>query len=251
MAEKMSAKAPKSSGHAETIIKLGLVFFISLLSFAIGTLVGKEYSDRQYKLSQLEPSENHMIEKREVASAHDDIDKLTDEEIAKLKEEFETDDTVQLAKQGHSQAVPPIEGDLLTEKAEEFDEMNDAALAAAQAAIESRSGDSRKIATTEANKIQKSEHKVPTTLPKNAAQENVGKYTVQVGSYLKEAEAKGRATRLKNQGYNAFYIPGVVEGKTWYRVNIGTYATLEEAKRANEKFTADNSGQKGFVKEIH
>ena len=142
-------------------------------------------------------------------------------------------------------------------KASEFEEMNDAALEAAQALIEGRDDHSegRRIAANDtkatAEPQKKAAPSLPHTMPKNAAQENVGKYTVQVGAFAKEDEAKSRAEGLKSKGYNAFYIPGVVGKKTWYRVNVGTYSTLEEAKRANEKYTADNAGQKGFIKEIH
>lgn len=248
------------AGKSETFIKLGLVFFISLLSFAIGTLVGKEYSERQYKLSKLEPhsgghSNGHGAgHDREVAS-DTKSNKLSDEEIAKLAEEFVTDDSVDAAKQASQKQVPAIDNKAAQAHAEQFEEMNDMALAAAQELIEKRSGaGERTVATAETQKkpVQDSQMRtlIPQNLPKNSAQENVGKYTVQVGSYLKEDEARKRAEDLRGKGYTAFYIPGTHEGKTYYRVNIGTYATQDEAKRANDKFAADNSNQKGFVKEI-
>ena len=43
------------SQKTDNMIKLALVFFVTLLSFSIGTYVGKKYSDNQYKLSLLEP----------------------------------------------------------------------------------------------------------------------------------------------------------------------------------------------------
>jgi len=247
--------AGKTSSASETFIKLGLVFFISLLSFAIGTLVGKEYSDRQYKLSRMEPADKHGGSQRDVASASSSGQKLTDEEIAKLSEEFMTDDTVEAAKEAFKDQVPPIASQTApTPKTGDFEEMNDEALEAAQALIDGKGAgtESRKLATTD-SKVQtepKKSSALARTMPKNAAQESVGKFTVQVGAFAQEAEAKARAEKLKQLGYSAFYIPGVVSGKTWYRVNIGTYGTIEEAKRANEKFSADNAGQKGFIKEI-
>lgn len=237
------------AGKSETFIKLGLVFFISLLSFAIGTLVGKEYSDRQYKLSQLEPSE-HKTESRAVAS-EPESSKLSDEEIAKLAEEFVTDDAVEVAKTVGTKTAPAIDTGLppsTTADTAEFAEMNDEALEAAQKIIENKlptAASQRKIAATDVKAS-----KPPTVMPKNAAQEDAGKYTVQVGSYVKEVEAKTRAEALKAKGFAAFYIPGVVEGKTFYRVNVGTYATLAEAKSAVEKFSASNAGEKGFIKEL-
>ncbi len=242
------------AAKSETFIKLGLVFFISLLSFAIGTLVGKEYSERQYKLSKLEPHGNQHGQNREVASSGKQ-NKLSDEEIAKLAEEFVTDDTVETAKDGSNKEVPAIDNRAAQAHAEQFEEMNDVALAAAQDLIEKRgSNTDRAVATAETGKKvamnKPATAALPQTLPKNAAQDNVGKYTVQVGSYLKEDEAKRRSEALRSKGYTAFYIPGTLEGKTWYRVNVGTYATQDEAKRANDKYAGDNAGQRGFVKEI-
>ena len=40
----------------DVVVKLILVFFISLLSFSIGTFVGKKFSDNQHKIAQLEPN---------------------------------------------------------------------------------------------------------------------------------------------------------------------------------------------------
>ncbi len=239
---------------SETFIKLGLVFFISLLSFAIGTMVGSEFKERQYKLSKLEPHGNQHGQSREVASAGKQ-NKLSDEEIAKLAEEFVTDDTVETAKDGSNKEVPAIDNRAAQAHAEQFEEMNDVALAAAQDLIEKRGSNSdRAVATAETGKkmaMNKSATAtLPQALPKNAAQDSVGKYTVQVGSYVKEDEAKRRAEALRSKGYTAFYIPGTLEGKTWFRVNVGTYATQDEAKRANDKYAGDNAGQRGFVKEI-
>ncbi len=245
------------AGKSETFIKLGLVFFIALLSFSVGTLVGKQYSDRQYKLSKMEPGE-HEVQDRTVASEHSEStsahggakSKLTDEEIAKLAEEFVTDETVEHAKAESSQTVPAIETESSTVAQKDFDEMNDEALQAAQKIIENKlpvAASQRGVAAT-SNSAKKTQ--VPQVIPQNAAQDDAGKYTVQVGSYVKETEARQRAEGLKAKGYSAFYVPGVVEGKTFYRVNVGTYSTLSDAKIAVEKIAKDNNGERGFIKEI-
>jgi septal ring-binding cell division protein DamX len=244
------------AGKSETFIKLGLVFFISLLSFAIGTLVGKEYSDRQYKLSQLEPTEYKAEGSRSIAAVsqkENESSKLSDEEIAKLAEEFVTDDAVEIAKSTGTDKVPAIDTGLPASQSEDFAEMNDAALAAAQRIIENKlpgAASQRKLAATETEVKKASTTPLTQIMPKNAAQEDAGKYTVQVGSYVKEVEAKQRAETLKSKGYAAFYIPGIVEGKTFYRVNVGTYSTLADAKKAVEKLATENKGEKGFIKEL-
>ena len=44
--------------RTDTLIKLVLVFFLSLLSFSVGTFVGKQFSDSQHKIAALENGED-------------------------------------------------------------------------------------------------------------------------------------------------------------------------------------------------
>ena len=100
------------SQKTDTMIKLALVFFVSLLSFSIGTYVGKKYSDNQHKLSLLEPKKettapktdefasdaaetdkNHGLTEGEIASNEQKPAALTDSEVAKIAEEFAAEDT--------------------------------------------------------------------------------------------------------------------------------------------------------------
>jgi hypothetical protein len=72
------------------LVKLVLIFFISLLSFSVGTFVGKKFSDNQYRQASLE----REYGPRETASVAPDVldtkpdSALTDEDIARLQEEF-------------------------------------------------------------------------------------------------------------------------------------------------------------------
>lgn len=103
---------------SDVVVKLVLVFFISLLSFAIGTFVGKKYSDNQHKLAKLEPQTKEAHGERAVASEHGEgqattakheekSEMVSDEEIKKLteenlkKEEFVADDTKTAAAAAH------------------------------------------------------------------------------------------------------------------------------------------------------
>ena len=53
------------SQKTDNLIKLALVFFVSLLSFSIGTYVGKKYSDNQHKLALLEPKKESTAKNTE------------------------------------------------------------------------------------------------------------------------------------------------------------------------------------------
>jgi len=62
-----------------------------------------------------------------------------------------------------------------------------------------------------------------------------GKYTVQVGSFVNEKEAKRVERLLKSKGYPAFTKKAIVADKgTWFRVRVGTFVSRSEAKRYGE-----------------
>jgi len=58
-----------------------------------------------------------------------------------------------------------------------------------------------------------------------------GRYTVQIGAFQKEGEAKQIVNNLKSKGYPAFIKTSEIPGKgIWYRVRIGTFTTRVTAK---------------------
>src|ERR1700760_844665 len=83
--------------RTDTLIKLVLVFFLSLLSFSVGTFVGKQFSDSQHKMAELEtngPAAGTETADRSSASIPPDAAKpevgqaISEDEITKLSEEF-------------------------------------------------------------------------------------------------------------------------------------------------------------------
>lgn len=74
-------------------VKLVLVFFVCVLSFAIGTFVGKKFSDNRHRMAQFEPQSaeagGHDVASQEEKSKSGN---LSDDEIAKLAEEFVNED---------------------------------------------------------------------------------------------------------------------------------------------------------------
>lgn len=55
-------KNQRGGAKTDTMVKLILVFFVSLLSFSVGTFVGKQFSDSQHKLAALEQGYDHESE---------------------------------------------------------------------------------------------------------------------------------------------------------------------------------------------
>mgnify|MGYP000069426919 CR=1 FL=1 len=298
---------------SDVVVKLILVFFISLLSFAIGTFVGKKYSDNQYKLAKLEPEakETHGADKhaeRNVASAEgdktghgeqgnaheaksemisdDEIKKLTDETLK--KEEFVADDSAEKSsaakhdvhatahekadvkkevthegahsevaktEKAHSEPakkatevkkehVVPTAAHGQTSKKETSKgaEGHDEALAAAQAFLDGK--------TPEVKEEVKKETRLPSSLPKDVAQYAVGKFTVQVASYAEKVDAEKKSSKLKEMGYQTNIFTAQVNGKIWYRVSFGLFATQEEALAEKAKFLDKNKTESALVQKI-
>lgn len=244
----------KMGSKADVVVKLVLVFFISLLSFSIGTFVGKKYSDNQHELALLEPSKGPQAEnQRDVASVSEETKNsdenvkaagntaMSDEEIAKLAEEFVADETEAPAgektaeaktaetKETHQEEsdVPAAETKTVQNEHGEKETLTAAHKMAAGEKVEAHAEVKEQVAKeTHAVKAER----VPSSLPKNVAQYTVGKFTVQVASYASEGDAQKMASSLKQKGYSAFYIPATVKGKTWYRVSVGQFATQKEAQ---------------------
>lgn len=250
--------------RTDTLIKFILVFFISLLSFSVGTFVGKQFSDSQHRIAQLntdyEKSESSL---RETASIPDgqlnvEPDKaLTDEDVAKLAEDFvaEGSDKVEEIKvedaHGGKRDVASKEAAKVPEKIE----------------MEHSNAVLTKKETTHGTTVEKAADKVSKgeaplapqkpeiktrkpELPNTVAATTVGKYTVQIAAQPSEELAKEQSLKLKDEGYSAFYVEGAKDGKKWYRVNIGMFSNKQDASDYAKKLAEKIAFKGAFVKEI-
>lgn len=223
------------SSKTDSAVKLAIVFFISLLSFSVGTFVGKKFSDNQHQLAALEPQQS---EKRSVASvetqkpstAHKESSAvMTDDEIARLADEFVTDDITPVPHNTQPAATHGINetsGNAATNT--HTVRADDPSAAAKNLAHSGTPAGVQPIAAKPGSPAD--DQRLPSSLPKNVAAYSVGKFTVQVASYADESEAQKMAGDLKSKGYSAFYIPASIKGKTWYRVSVGQFSTQKEAQ---------------------
>lgn len=78
-----------------------------------------------------------------------------------------------------------------------------------------------------------------------------GKYTIQLGSYNNLDEAKQFAEGFTVRGYSPIINEVKIEGKgTWYRVSLGLFNTVEEAKNYIKEEQSLFSGQEHVISEI-
>lgn len=78
-----------------------------------------------------------------------------------------------------------------------------------------------------------------------------GKFTIQLGSYNSLEEAKQFAEGFSVRGYNPIINEVEIEGKgLWYRVSLGLFGTIEEAKAYIKQEQSLFSGQEHVISEI-
>ena len=69
-----------------------------------------------------------------------------------------------------------------------------------------------------------------------------GNYTVQIGSFQDQKQANSLAGSLKAKGYPAFVKPmATPNNKYWYRVRVGTFRNVEDAKAYGDSLKAAES----------
>jgi cell division septation protein DedD len=81
----------KGGSKADTLVKLVLVCFLSLLSFSVGTFVGKQVSDSDHRRMALEgeyKGERNVASTEEKGETAGEGDKISEKEVENLTEEF-------------------------------------------------------------------------------------------------------------------------------------------------------------------
>ena len=268
------------STKVQSLIKLLLVFVVSLLSFSVGTYVGFRFSENKQKLALLEPRKedpNHSMahedsteeskvaenshtesseSKRDIASVVDERDEsslsedlpFSDEEVAKLKDEFISDDLPTPSKTasqkiGHKTDQVPSKAPASVAPVKDSEKAPQ---------LTPPPSEDRQAALPPKQSLPPKEQRarLPQSLPPHPSVEASGKFTVQVSSFADETEAKQKALNLKNQGYNAFYVPSEVKGKTWYRVSIGLFDSEREARSLRENFLKENPENAAFIQKV-
>lgn len=266
----MSA-AERGGSKSNVVVMLVLVFFVSLLSFSIGIFVGKKFSDNNYKQAKMEPTshgdeavaagggESHVVEGRHVASVDEaggakPNEALSDEEIAKLAEEFVTDEEPNANAHGaagaatnthgaasaatnthgtvNSHNAPAAQHETATTNSHETVAPLPAAqkIAAGRTPSNTDAHGAAAAATNTHGAAAAPAAKIPSHLPAETAKSEAGKYTVQVASYQEEKEAQNLSAQLKSKGYNSFYVQAHVNNQTWFRVCVGPlFTTLKQA----------------------
>lgn len=244
------------SSRTDTIVKVMLVFFISLLSFSVGTFVGKQVSDSDHRRMALE---SEMKDGRDVASQETEAannSKVSEKDVDNLAEEFvnkEKNAGTEAQAPADDAAAPKTDGKESADgyKSYSHGAKDDKAEKGKDATAEKKvDAVADKVANNEAASDGQPETRKPSSTLPGVASTSVGKFTVQVHSFATEDEAKAEASDLKSKGWNAFYIPAAVAGHTWYRVSIGLFNNQNSAQAFRRDYLKESGTKTAIVTKI-
>lgn len=226
--------------------------FVCLLSFSIGVISGKGWSDRDYRVKYIEQDSN-------VKLAQDDEQEVLDDEISEKEVELLTQKALAEAKA----LDPNLEMMKETIELASNDDLEKAEIPVGAKSTTVKSDrktaslDSVKGATSSAqknsqmaleSKPQRSLSSLPPrpTLPKPSLIE----YTVQVAAYKTINEAESHSQKLIDKGFPAFPVKAMIDGQEWYRVSIGSFKNKAQAMNYEKSLKKQAMVKSTFVQKI-
>jgi DedD protein len=244
------------------VLKMMLIAFVSLLAFSSGVYFGKQLSDSDYQLKALESDFNHsttrLAENKDYELGPDDV--IAEEEVAALSEKFVNSEreTAKPAAEvrrvaSASDIIPDEELQPSKDHSAKKHEAHAAKpdLSAVHKAAARVANNAAPVDPKESAKAAAFEQsRVPNSLPKTVGASQDVEFTVQVASYPTMDAAKDRAGELVKQGYPAFPVEATVNGKTWYRVSVGSFKTLKEANDYRAQFLKQTNLASAIVQRI-
>lgn len=235
------------------IIELCLVFLISILSFSIGTFVGKKYSDNQHKLALLDPNYKHDLNTEapttevlhgetaaggsEAAHGEDAVAQkpaianetpMSDADVAKMNAEMTEDEDA-----ADANTVKTINEDGTTAE-------NPKGAKAKKPAAETVAATKRNNNENIVREVANISAKAKTITQDEKGLDGKTQYTVQIGSFPTPTEADKVVTSLQARGYKATQSEATVNGKTWYRVQVGLFGSLQDAQTYKKELVEQN-----------
>ena len=261
----------------DAVVKLVLFFFVTLLSFSVGTYVGKQVSDAEHRKANLETDPNertpasteehaeeskagHHEEQAANKAGHEEQqgETLTQKELDQLAEEFSHQADAERGVASEKPAAheaPKADAPKDAHGYKSFDRGAKAAPAPAKEPAKETPKEVKKEATAPTpvpvhQVVEKeTQARKPSSLP-SVAENTTGKYTLQVGSFPSEKDAQEKAKELKAKGWNAFYITADVKGQKWYRLNVGLFSSLKSAQEFRKEFSKESKNNNVLIQKI-
>lgn len=75
---------------------------------------------------------------------------------------------------------------------------------------------------------------------KNPEKQSTANYLIQAGAFEEYREADKRRAQLLLMGQNAYLEKAILQGRTWHRVKIGPFTSLNEADNVRKRLAREN-----------
>jgi septal ring-binding cell division protein DamX len=207
------------------------MFLIALTSFVFGVKIGKNYSYEQSGLTPVERSQVELLSGQE--------EKVN--EVVKEVEESGGKDKVIIEDLNKK-----LEEHIKTETDGEGKRFDKSEIDAVKPSMESSDTSSKaKVQPAEVDEMAEATPNI--NLDQPAPDQYTGKYTINLGAYQSMEEAQGFAEGFKVRGYNPIINEVELPNKgIWYRVSLGIFENITEAKEYVKKEYSLFQGQDHF-----
>jgi len=259
-----SLNSERGASQWGLVLRLLSLALVTLLAFSSGVWFGKKLSDADYQrvalegefgkatqvgsadeASELEGSEPALDDQEALSEA--DVAKATQEALARAQTDKSLDAKTEVAQSSNSpapkanSAVSKPADSVKPESGDRTVASTSAARSTASASVPSQKPDlsqahqaaqrvAQNAAPIEAAKPVP-ESRVPAALPKTVGATGEFEFTVQVAAYPTIEAAKDHSAKLVDKGFPAFPVEAQVNGKTVYRVSVGSFKTQGEAAK--------------------
>lgn len=257
-------KRKSKDSKLNIVLSALLVLFVCLLTFSIGVITGKGWSDRDHQ-SQFIESDTHL--KAAMEDNEPLGDEMTDKEVelltkkaleeAKAQQPEPTsslEDTNMGSKVSIEERKPASsktlaskdgEGEEEGESGEEGDSEEGGDPEVSQSPLGREASQAKQMKVAQ-------ERAVSSLMPKPSTPKPTSiEYTVQVAAYKTMGEAEIHSQKLIDKGFPAFPVMALIGGKTWYRVSIGSFKNRKQAMKYEKALKKQAVVTSTFVQKIH
>lgn len=220
------------------------------LVFVLGVMVGRRVEARGH------------VERARTHAAADPLaalDRLESGSGLSFQEKLTgADAPTEVEKKIAAMAAKPAEGKATDRKAEEKRAADEKKLAedkkaadekAKRAAEEKKAADEKVLAEAEAKQEKERERQKKAAEEKQVVEDKPRqRWTLQLSSFQDRSEAESFLAAIKATGYQPHMTEADVDGKTYYRVRLGTYKSIENATNAKTDFEKSTKKSASIMK---
>lgn len=271
----------------DVVLKVLSITLVSLLAFSSGVWFGKKLSDSDHQRQALEGDFSKAAAQAAHNSKtqdQDDADALTEQDVAQMADQALEAAKSQMATQAPTapaSGAPASQASVAPSAQAQAPSTQTAAAAQGSAPTAAATKPAnREVASTQAPATTGSQQRpdlsaaakaaqrvaqnaapvgveappaqsrIPSSLPKTVGLSNDVEFTVQVASYPTAQGAKEHVDELVKKGFPAFPVEAQINGRTWFRVSVGSFKSFNEAQRYRSQLIKQTDLPSAIVQKI-